>query len=241
MSGAIASDDRSLEQVLIDDLLAAVRRPTVEGNRPRELVRAAFAAVEGFQSSLQRDLVDAAEDQLLPAEVAVLKEESYAVKESGEVRVVPTYLPLKQRVKLTAKIVARLRPGCHIDFGEQGWQQLLSSLDVRNRLTHPKTRLDMDVNESEVTAALAGAGWYIGNIVNVLRVGLTAYRENREQARRLADALRSWAPGGYGLGGAGFAYGGGLMGTIASDSAAVQPQILEPADLQDASEPKIPR
>jgi len=219
MPGAIPSHSRSLEQVLIDDLLAAIRRPTTEDNHTRELVRAAFVAVEGFQSSLQRDLLEAGQDQLSAAEVALLKEEGYTLKESGEVRIVPACLPLKQRVKLTTRIVARLRPECHIDFVEKGWQQLLASLDVRNRLTHPKTRLDMDVTETELVTALAGAAWWIINIVNVLRVGVNAHCENRESARRLADALRNWAPGGYGQGGTGFAYGGGgLMAPIPPDT-----------------------
>ena len=58
--------------------------------------------------------------------------------------------------------------------------------------SHPKARLQVDVTEDEVTAALVGAGWYLTNIVDVLRVGIKAYRDDVERRRLFVKALRDW-------------------------------------------------
>ena len=45
---------------------------------------------------------------------------------------------------------------------------MLASVEVRNRLTHPKRQGDLEVTPEEVAAAAQGVRWFFGHLLIVL-------------------------------------------------------------------------
>jgi len=184
-------ESESFSTVLIDDMTAAIRGLKDQHPRQRRIcIRAAFAAVEGHLASLCQQLLANAAGGLTKTERMALREESYRVDDGGKIHKVIAHLPLKHRVKLVTAIVERLHPEYEIDFRSSGWQGLLRGLDVRDSITHPKNRQDMDVEPSELEAALHGVFWFLMQVIAPGESGIDAYlKKNREQFT-LADLSR---------------------------------------------------
>ena len=63
-----------------------------------------------------------------------------------------------------------------ITFGDQGWQSFRQALDVRDRLTHPKTFEDCHVDEVALNTVEQGHTWFWGMNNEFVRVA-RAHRE----------------------------------------------------------------
>lgn len=144
---------------------------------------------------MQQELLSTAEGDLSAAEKSLLREEAYGVKANGHVRTFPAKIGLTQRVKLAVHLVGRLHPASAVDYNSPGWQQLLSALSVRDRLTHPKDKSAMSVRDDELTAAVEGGLWFLKNVRDVLRKGISGYGDRIRNMRELARVLMSaeWA------------------------------------------------
>ncbi len=180
------TDAGDLIDVLLDDVLRAARRLRVDsddGSSRRDAIRSVFAAIEGTQWELQRYLLDSAEHVFSEAERAFLRDVAFTISENGQVKEARAKLSLKQRTRFSARIVTRLHPSCSVDFESPQWSHLLSSLDVRDRLTHPKNRRDLDVSADELAAAIGGLTWYLGSVAGKIMDGVREYRETDEGRR----------------------------------------------------------
>lgn len=187
-----AEDADDLRDVLLGDVQASLEHEPLSASDKRSLIRATFAAVEGLLSELRQELSQHATSKLSRAQLALLNEERYSIGNSGIEQVERDHQSLKQRVKFTVHVVQQLHPDYKIDFGDAGWQKLLASLTVRDRLMHPRSRTDLDVADSEIQAAFIGLLWFVTDVLDPGRAGLTAYKQTLDKAKMLADALRNW-------------------------------------------------
>lgn len=130
----------------------------------RSTVRAVFAAIEGLLWQLKSGL-DAPPAGESIGELAVLREETYSVDERGVLRTRPYYLPLPQTIRFLTRLVQRARPAYNLDFNHPGWTYLLASLEVRHRLTHPKTLEDLNVSEEELGQLSAAFAWFLAFVI----------------------------------------------------------------------------
>jgi hypothetical protein len=172
--------DDSFTHILVNDVMDAQKRlqeRDTPGHR-RDLVRAAFAAIEGLHWQLKRDVLKNATEHISTHEHAAMIEESYTVDDAGNVNPIPRFLPLTAAIRLVVQIVQRYRPTYKLDFGHVGWSNLKTTIKVRNRLVHPKTIEDLSVTDEEVSKTLSGFTWTLALVIEVLRerhAALTAY------------------------------------------------------------------
>jgi hypothetical protein len=146
---------------LAEDTQEAARRCRSQDTpvHRREFIRSLFAAAEGFAWHLKRDVFAHTEVRLADHERAALREETYTVSDNGNVKVQTRFLPLISSLRLAIRIVQRYRSTYVIDFNDKGWDGLVKSVEVRNRLVHPKTIDDLAVTNEEVERASAGLDW----------------------------------------------------------------------------------
>ena len=163
----------SFTHVLVGDVVAAKSRLDELDTQThrRELVRTTFSAIEGLHWQLKRDVLRHAEvvTSLSAHEYAALLEEAYSVDEKGTVRSHPRFLPLPTAIRLVVTIVRRYRPEYAIDFQHVGWSNLRASVEVRNRLVHPKSLAELSVSDLEITQALSAFNWLLALVIEVLR------------------------------------------------------------------------
>ena len=185
-----ATDHGSLQSVLLADITCAFAHQPRNASRRRAAARTIFAAVEGILWTLQCELLSAADQELSALERAFLRQETQVLRENGKVA---TKVSLKQRLVFTAGLVRRLRPECRISFDDLGWESLLSSLDVRDRLIQLKNQADLDITEADLRTALIGEAWFLDNIAAVVQSGIRGYREDIQSESAFVRALSEWS------------------------------------------------
>lgn len=132
INGILVEDARSLH--------AAVSSASpLDHTALRGYVRALFALIEGFAWTLKQITLDFARstDAFTPAELAALRDETYAQDKRGAITRSTTPEPLAN-FRFALDMAAK---GFHIVVPEiQGhrWEALLKAKEIRHRLTHPK-------------------------------------------------------------------------------------------------------
>jgi hypothetical protein len=201
---ALTPDRDSLQSGLVGDVAWVLSLEPRDGTIRRFAVRSILAAVEGILGKLQRGLLNTAELELSGPEGAFLRNDTHVLGSNGTGNGngnVVHELRLRQRVELTAALLARLRPDFRLDFGVAGWQALLSSLDIGDRLKHAQELADLEIGETQLAAAVLGYTWWLDNVIAVAQSGFEprslptgASRHSREKGARLARASRAREP-----------------------------------------------
>ena len=169
----MSSDDKlseSLTHVLINDVVSALQRMR-EADTPthrREFVRAVVTAIEGLHWSLKDNLLWQSRRHLSLHEQAAMLDQSYFVDDKGKVHTQPRFLPLTTAIRLVIDVIKRLRPEYTIDLSHPGWEGLKRTIEVRNRLVHPKRLEEFSVTDAEVDAAGRAFYWFLALNIEVL-------------------------------------------------------------------------
>ena len=159
----------SLQSVLLGDVVRALTFEPRDDSTRRAAMRAICAAIEGILWVLQCALVSIASHELSTSQRAILCDEPHILRAGGKVGRVPSKVSLKQRVQFAASVVAGLRPECNIDFDEVGWQNLLATLDIQDRVGHPECLRDLHITDLELEAGGIGEIWFLDNIVALVQ------------------------------------------------------------------------
>ena len=189
MTKSVQSD---FTRTMIEDVVAVYQRleqSDTPGNR-RDLVRTAFAAIEGLHWQIKQDVLFHTVDDLSPHEHAAMLEETYQVDERGNVNVIPRFLPLPSAIRLVVRMVKRYRPTYEVDYGHKGWANLRAAIEIRNRLVHPKTLADLSVSDGDVNATLSGLYWMLALVIEVLRENNLRLEETRQTLKSVLADLR---------------------------------------------------
>ena len=137
----------------------------------RELIRSVFAAIEGLLWQLKQDVYKHADvvANLTIHERAAMLEETYSVDDRGNIQSLPRFLPLETSIRLVVNIFNKHIKNVDVDFSHPGWANLKASINVRNRLVHPKKIDDLSVTNKEVEQVLSGFAWMLSLEVKVLK------------------------------------------------------------------------
>jgi hypothetical protein len=152
-----------LLQAILEDASSAealLAAQDTQFNR-RAYVRAMYATVEAFVYWLKYQALQEYErgalPHLTPADLAILREESYGLDSSGESRTRPQFVPLDANFRFVARVYLDLpRMPLVVDYGSQGWSDFRAGLKIRHRLAHPKAASDMSVSTDEVEVVRRG-------------------------------------------------------------------------------------
>ena len=160
VSNLLFKDIKSLEDAYGDDWSSQPFR--------RMFVRSCWALIEGEAYCIKQLTLRACElggKSLSAAEHAFLSEVQMVGDQNGVVKkrnVRKGFLEnLKETLKIaTSKFELERTP----DFGNQGWEQLRHSGDLRDRITHPKTAVELVISDDELDAHRSGFAWYLATI-----------------------------------------------------------------------------
>lgn len=164
--------EKSFTYIVIEDVVSARERLQLEDTptHRRELVRAIFSAIEGLNWRLKLGVLEHARRhvELSPHEHAAMMEQTYSIDDRGIVSVSPRYLPLSSTIRLMVRQIQKYRSEYSVDFGYPGWEDLKVSINVRNRITHPKKIDDLSVTKEEISRCVSAFGWMLALNIEVL-------------------------------------------------------------------------
>lgn len=157
--------EESFVRILLGDVSAAMQRyDTIPSQQHRrELIRSAFAAIEGYVWLYREHVVEAARllDKLDFDEGVALSELNYQISEQGKVITQPRFVSLLAIVRLTTRIATRLTPDLDVRFDTADWHHLQKAGTVRNRITHPKSKEDLQLTGDDAATCLNAFFWLL--------------------------------------------------------------------------------
>jgi hypothetical protein len=173
---------KGMMDVLTDDVnefmeMAIVPNKIIPFSATRAYVRAVFALVEGVSFAFRQLAASLPETEhcLSHGELAVLNDESYGVKDNGEVSTTTRFLKVHSGTRFTFGICKRLYEiQTEIDYGGKGWDSFMKAIKIRDRLMHPKSVESLDVTEDEIGIVSDGLEWFI-DAVHVTMDGMHAH------------------------------------------------------------------
>jgi len=130
----------------------------------RAYIRSVFAAVEGIVWLLKRvclKLAGAAKAKLDLGEYSLLQDQTYELKQNGELNVQTKFLRLPDNLRFTFRVFNRsFAANVDLGVGAASWDHFLEALAIRHRITHPKEVDQLDVTDAEIARCKEVCSWF---------------------------------------------------------------------------------
>jgi hypothetical protein len=153
----------------------------------RTLFRTYFAFVEGLAFQLRQVTLASLEntDFLTHAELAILKEERFQLDRKG----IPE--PKENFQSFLPNLLFSIR--CYVknhgasyepNIGVAGWEAMRKAVEVRDRLTHPRSTTGLEVSEHDERYLIMAAAWWKQTLLEMFQACGEADQKFSEQLQR---------------------------------------------------------
>jgi hypothetical protein len=155
---------KKLHEILADDFQHYLSADTAQDQqRRRAIVRALCALVEGTTFALKQTALpkNNTDPHLTPEETAVVTESAIVVDDRGRTRRKPLFIRPATNVRFAFSLIARLQNvPFQLKTSGPGWKAFGDTIQVRNRLMHPKSAADLQVSDDDFDATMLGFRWF---------------------------------------------------------------------------------
>jgi hypothetical protein len=145
------------------DEIVAYGRETPSPFAHRTLVRAHFALMEGLAYQL-RQVTLATLDQtehLTAMEIALLKEERYGLDGKGRPQARENFQAFLPNLLFTIQCYLKNHGATYQpNTGHHGWEAMRKFVEIRNRITHPKSTSSLELTETDLKFVVEAASWW---------------------------------------------------------------------------------
>lgn len=182
-------------RILLNDASASISRMRQTDSDParRDVIRTCFAAIEGIIWTYRESVISTAKDlDLLHAdEASALSEVLFQVGANGNLSRQPRFIPLLSVFRLTTRIALRIDKSIQVDFNSVGWQQMRIALQIRNRVTHPKSHADLAIGTTDIDVCLRAMYWLLEVHLVVLSATTSALTQFVDQMWEILAGLKA--------------------------------------------------
>jgi hypothetical protein len=157
----------------------------------RLLIRSIFSCIDALTYSLKQLALNANDAFKLDlGERMLATEETYELSSSGHIATRRAKLQTLANVRFAFDLLAKVdEHDFRLDVSQHGWQLLQNSLKVRDRLTHPKKLIDLEVSDEEIRAALRAFSWFESQVVLALLTSLASTRKRSQEIKAVVTAV----------------------------------------------------
>lgn len=175
-----------------DDPLRPARLDRLDQVDRRLIIRSAFATIDALAYRLKQVAFHSAGvSKLTAAERTLCAEESYELTSNGEAEIRTARLRFLPNLRFAFRIVAKAEGvDFSLDVSGAGWQSVQKGVQVRDRLTHPKSVADLMVTDDEARVAIAAFLWVEEQVRDWLSASVRALQMESERLQRELMALR---------------------------------------------------
>ena len=147
------------------------REKTDSNLRRRVFLRTIAADIEGCINMLAYALVSTP-NLLSIAEMTILNEIQYDLKENGEPREKEKYYSSITKWRFIVKIMEHHLGAEHwkIDFTNNDFNNFKTIFKTRNRITHPKIEQSLNIEDEEMESCVKGYQWFIKNYQGICKI-----------------------------------------------------------------------
>ena len=198
MSAMVDDSDRSLLSIIGEDVAAAEQRylDADTGETRRSLIRTLVLSIEAAVWMFRDNMLSTSEetDDLREDERATLAPFTYVIDDKGKVKKRTQQPSMTAILRLSIKVTKRVVPTFDPDLGGQEWRDFQSMIEIRNRLTHPKSQDDLQISREQIETVINAFRW----IMTLMEAGMVAlnlvHKQRVEHLREMADLLKAGDP-----------------------------------------------
>lgn len=156
---------KSVFSVLNKDLDAALQIGRQEPSQfaHRTLIRTYFAFVEGVAYQLRQVTRASLEDTVLltQGEVSLLREERFQLNAKGEPEAKENFQSVLPNMLFSLRCYVKNHGAVFVpDTSHHGWQSMKKAVEIRNRITHPKSALGLEITDEDANHFINAAEWW---------------------------------------------------------------------------------
>jgi len=149
----------------IESLVAAYGHDWSGRPMRRMFVRASWSMIEGEVFCTKQFALRACElggKSLSAEEHVFLSETRVVVDENGAASPKHVHIDTLSNLKRALKVaVSKFELDWAPSFSTQGWEKLARSLELRHRITHPKTTAELTISDSELDIHKDAFAWFL--------------------------------------------------------------------------------
>lgn len=138
----------------------------------RQLIRAAFAYLEGVTYSIKIAAVDDAIEkgvEITPEEVNFAFEISHSLSDKGRIVERSAHINLARNIRFAFSLYEKTNSiKEQFNPSEQWWNELQKAVAIRDRLTHPRQPEDLDLQPSEVLTVVAAVRGFEAHVMSYI-------------------------------------------------------------------------
>ncbi len=152
----------------------------------RTYVRTVFASIEAVIYVLKQDALQYRQPgRFSDGEIAMLEEKTYTL-DKGQVKTQTKFLPLDENFLFAIDVVSKvLKSPFKLDNKGKEWQAFKKTIDVRNRITHPKQPELLDIDDEEIEAVGMAYRLVVGSIIDsIVEAHKLLRREVKEKCEK---------------------------------------------------------
>lgn len=135
----------------------------------RTFIRTSISLIEAELFILKQDLIIYCRDnaiQISPEIALLLDSKKYEINSNGQVKERLLQVRLNDDIRFCFGQIKSFKGyKLYKEFDDSGWSKVISTIAVRNRLTHPKSSEDIVVSNQEVVDCKLAFNWFIKNVV----------------------------------------------------------------------------
>lgn len=130
----------------------------------RTVVRTLFSLIEGLAFQLRQVTVASLEPHsgsLTTAELTLLREERYFLNNKGEPETGENFQRFLPNLLFTIRSYGKNHGATfQADTSARGWQAMQHAVNIRNRITHPKSIADLTLSEQDQRHLIDASAWW---------------------------------------------------------------------------------
>lgn len=189
---------KTFMRTLIEDVISAqeLRHLNDTQSNRRHQIRVLFAAIEGLVWTYRENIVSTAKssDTLTMEEELAFSEVSYLVTPQGKIVEQARFVPMLGMIRLTTRLAQRIDADLEVRFDNSGWDALRQAVEIRNRITHPKSEADLEINDTDLATCQAGFCWLFEICISTMMAATTALKDYVAQFSSVVEALKRGDP-----------------------------------------------
>jgi hypothetical protein len=171
--------------VLLKDAKDALQRASDDPSQAqrRAAVRAVFTMIEGDTFLLKDQILARSFPNLMhfsPGELAMLREEQYALDRKGNVVSQPKYSPTDTNFLFTMQMYMRGIAPLDLDTSSSGWSAFQESLQLRNLVTHPKNPEDFNITDQQYLRLKEACDWVVKTVNRNIAIAVLALLDEKQ-------------------------------------------------------------
>ena len=149
----------------LDDTLSKIKKDLIDFRR-RNFIKNFFSSIEAIIRCMKDILLD--EKRIIKSsEIIKLQGFKFVGPNKKKLKKIPYKIKLEDNVKLTLKKFDEiiLNKKSENTFSSPEWEDFKKTIEIRNRITHPKSGNDLKVSQRELDLARKCFSWFINSVL----------------------------------------------------------------------------